>query len=57
MIIMVNLIISVVVIIIVLGFIEFLMAMDEMDKSERIWIRIIGIIIFISLWLIDNMPG
>lgn len=54
---MVNLIISVVVIIIVLGFIEFLMAMDEMDKSERIWIRIIGIIIFISLWLIDNMPG
>ncbi len=33
------------------------MAMDEMDKSERIIIRIIGIIIFIAIWLIDNMPG
>lgn len=54
---MANLIISVVVIIIVLLFIEFLMAMDEMDKSKRIWIRIAGIIIFITLWLIDNMPG
>lgn len=54
---MANLIISIVVIIIVLLFIEFLMAMDEMDKDQRIWIRIIGIIIFISLLLIDNMPG
>lgn len=54
---MANLIISIVVIIIVLGFIEFLMTMDEMDKDKRILIRIIGIIIFISLWLIDNMPG
>lgn len=54
---MVNLIISLVVVIIILLFIEFLMAMDEMDKSERIWIRIIGIIIFISFWLINNMAG
>lgn len=54
---MANLVLSLIITIIVLLFIEFLMAMDEMDKSERVWIRIIGIIIFISLWLIDNMPG
>lgn len=54
---MVNLIISVIVTILVLGFIEFLMAIDEMDKDKRILIRIAGIIIFISLWLIDNMAG
>ena len=54
---MANLIISLVIVVIVLLFIEFLMAMDEMDKSERIWIRIAGIIIFIAIWLIDNMPG
>lgn len=54
---MANLIISLVVIILVLGFIEFLMAMDEMDKDQRIWIRIVGVIIFITLCLIDNMPG
>lgn len=54
---MANLVLSLVIIIIILLFIEFLMAMDEMDKSERIWIRIVGIIIFISLWFIDNMPG
>lgn len=54
---MANLIISLVIVIIILLFTEFIMAMDEMDKSERIWIRIIGIIIFISIWIIDNMPG
>lgn len=54
---MANLIISVFVTIVILLFIEFLMAMDKMDKSERIWIRIIGIIIFITLLIIDNMPG
>lgn len=54
---MANLIILAVVIIIVLLFIEFLMAMDEMEKDKRIWIRISGIIIFIAIWLIDNMPG
>lgn len=54
---MANLVLSLVITVIVLLFIEFLMAMDEMDKSERVWIRIISIIIFISLWLIDNMPG
>lgn len=54
---MANLVLSTVITIMVLLFIEWLMAIDEMDKSERIWIRIVGIIIFISLWLIDNMPG
>lgn len=54
---MANLVLSLVITVIVLLFIEFLMAMDEMDKSERIWIRIIGIIVFISLWIIDNMAG
>lgn len=54
---MANLVLSLVITVIVLLFIEFLMAMDEMDKSERIWVRIVCIIIFISLWLIDNMPG
>lgn len=54
---MTNLIISVIITILLLGFIEFLMAMDEMDKDKRVWIRIVGIIIFIAIWLIDNMPG
>lgn len=54
---MANLVLSFAIIIIVLLFIEFLMAIDEMDKDKRILIRIAGIIIFISLWLIDNMPG
>lgn len=54
---MANLVLSLVITILVLGFIEFLMAMDEMDKDQRIWIRIIGVIIFITLCLIDNMPG
>lgn len=54
---MANLVLSLVITVIVLLFIEFLMAIDEMDKDERIWIRIAGIIIFISIWFIDNMPG
>lgn len=54
---MTNLVLSLVITVIVLLFIEFLMAMDEMEKDKRIWIRIVGIIIFISLWLIDNMAG
>ena len=54
---MANLVLSLVITVIVLLFIEFLMAMDEMDKDQRIWIRIIGVIIFITLCLIDNMPG
>lgn len=33
------------------------MAMDEMDKDKRILIRIVGIVIFITIWFIDNMPG
>lgn len=52
---MANLVLSLVITVIVLLFIEFLMAMDEMDKSERIWIRISGIIIFIAIWLIDML--
>lgn len=54
---MANLVLSLVIVVIILLFIEFLMAMDEMDKSKRIWIRISGIIIFIILYLIDNIPG
>lgn len=54
---MANLVSSLVITVIVLLFIEFLMAMDEMDKDKRILIRIAGIIIFISLWFIDNMLG
>lgn len=54
---MANLIISIIVIIIVIVIIEFLMKAIKLNDSEEIWIRIIGIIIFIMLWLIDNMPG
>lgn len=54
---MANLVLSLAITIIVLLFIEFLMAIDEMDKDKRILIRIAGIIIFIVIWLIDNMPG
>lgn len=54
---MANLVLSLAITIIVLLFIEFLMAIDEMDKDKRIFIRIAGIIIFIVIWFIDNMPG